>query len=150
MESLRILVDGDPRNISVKLFQNQSSCLGGVVLRFACFGSGGYHVQWSKMILNNFVRGSPMEYSCEIIYKSLKPFRGRTHLNLVFLFISYFFKPLRSSCSADWNDLSNFDRWNPKEHSCETISKSLHPFPRSRLTVFFFWFFFFCFFFFYF
>ena len=38
VEGLSNLVEGDPRNISVKIFQNQSSCLGGeVVLKFAYF-----------------------------------------------------------------------------------------------------------------
>ena len=32
-----MLVDCDPKNISVQLFQNQSSCLGEVTLRFAYF-----------------------------------------------------------------------------------------------------------------
>ena len=33
-----LLIDGDLRNISLKLFQNQSSCSGGeVILRFAYF-----------------------------------------------------------------------------------------------------------------
>ena len=37
VEVLRCLVVGDPRNIDEKLFQNQSTCLEVVVLRFAYF-----------------------------------------------------------------------------------------------------------------
>ena len=35
------------------------------------------------------------------------------------------------------NSLSNFGRGLPKEHSCEIISKSVYPFSRSRLKLFF-------------
>ena len=34
------------------------------------------------------------------------------------------------------NSLSNFGRELPKEHSCETISKSVHRFSRSHLKLF--------------
>ena len=60
------------------------------------------------MILSNFVRGSPVEYACEIVSKSALPFRGRSHLNV------FCFKFLWPSCSAEWNNSAILINEHPK------------------------------------
>ena len=63
---------------------------------FSTFSAGGHFVQWSGMILNNFLRGSPKGHFCEIILKSGHWSWRRCHFK-VFLFRS-----------AEWNDFRNF------------------------------------------
>ena len=60
--------NGDQRDISVILFQNQPGWLSRSGFKVCLLLA---MVQWSKTILSNFIRGSPIEYSCEIIYKSV-------------------------------------------------------------------------------
>ena len=72
---LAILVEGHPRNISLKLFRNQSIGPGGDVIfkGFPTFSFDGHFVQRSGTALvegrNRFGRGSPKEHLYEIILK---------------------------------------------------------------------------------
>ena len=70
--------------------------------------------------MSNFGRGSPKEYSCEIILKlGLWPWR-RCRFK-VFLFLA-----LAANLLSGTEPLGNFGRGCPKEHSCKIISKSVH------------------------
>ena len=77
--------------------------------------------------MSSFGRGSPKEYSCEIILKLGQwPWR-RCHLK-VFLFLA-----LGAILFSGAELLGNFGRGYPKEHSCKIISKSVHWFRRRCL-----------------
>ena len=67
---------------------------------------------------STFGRGSPKEYFCEIILKSVHWSSRRCHLQ-VFIFSS-------GGHFVQRNDFSNFVRRSPKEHFCEIILKSDH------------------------
>ena len=56
--------------------------------------------------LSSSGRGSPLERSCEMISKSIRPFRS---LQKVFFFFFYF-KLWQPSCSGEQNGLSNFGK----------------------------------------
>ena len=111
-----ILADGDPRNNSVKLFQNQPSCLGGEALPILALVAIIFNgAKWFWALL---LEGHPWNIP-------VKLFPNLSSL-------------IEASCSPEWNDLSNFDRWTLKEHFGYIISNSIYPFRRSRLKLFFF------------
>ena len=67
---LAILVEGHPRNISVKLFWNQPIGLGedvdlGV---FSIFSSGGHFVQQSRTILAILIKGHPRNIPVKLFW----------------------------------------------------------------------------------
>ena len=64
------LVEGDPRNISVKLFANWSISLGvGIILKvFFIFSSGSHLAYWSGTILPILV-GSQLGHLSNILIK---------------------------------------------------------------------------------
>ena len=78
-----------------------------------------YSSEWNG--LSNFGRGSPKEYSCIIILKSIHGLRQRNHLKLFF----FYFQLWQPFCSTERNSLSNFGRGLLKEHS-SAILKSVH------------------------
>ena len=63
---LAILVEGHPRNISVKLFLNRSIGLEMSYKGFSIFSSGGHFVQWSERILAILVEGHPRNISVKL------------------------------------------------------------------------------------
>ena len=56
---LAILVEGHPRNFSVKLSLNRTICLPGYVVEMIFFSSGGHFVQQSRTILVVLIVGHP-------------------------------------------------------------------------------------------
>ena len=67
---LAILVEGHPRNISVKLFWNRPIGLGEdvVLLVFSIFSSGGHFVQQSRTILAILVKGHPRNIPVKLFW----------------------------------------------------------------------------------
>ena len=80
--------------------------------------------------VNNFWKGSPKEYSCDIILKSDQPFlRRRFFKNYLTISISL---PWQPEFFMESNYVNNFWRGPPKEHSCQVWSKLAQRFGRRR------------------
>ena len=64
---LAIVLDGHPKNISVKLFRNWPIGLGGDVVKgFSIFSSDGHFVQRSRTFLAILVAGHPRNIPVEL------------------------------------------------------------------------------------
>ena len=64
---LKILVEGHPMNISVKLFSNQAIAFQDISFKsFSIFSPGGHFVQLSRTILANLVQGQPRNISLKL------------------------------------------------------------------------------------
>ena len=83
---LAILVEGHPRNISLKLFEIALLHGGDVVLRVFLFLALGGILFNGADLFSNFGRGSSKEHSCEIILQSAHLPRRRCYLNVVFFY----------------------------------------------------------------
>ena len=112
---LIILVEGYPRNISAKLFWNQTIGLGGDVI----FSFGSHFILRRGTILAILVEGHSGNISMKLFWN------WAIGLGDVFS-RSFYFKLWRPFCSAEWNHSSNFGRSLSKEHVCEIILKSSH------------------------
>ena len=108
--SQTVFEKGQPRNIPVKLFQNRTCGFREDFLRISpCLYSARSphtpepYFSMDQNFMNNFLKGSPNEHSCEIIPKLDQQFKRRFFKNCLKNFILLLWKPefLMESNSVD-------------------------------------------------